>query len=166
MGREVAKTAPFNVGEFTSEGYWPDIEGFGYRDIVTDFNLPPGTFFDSAVIHLLTTATLKRLQRLYPEGAFAAQRFRPNVLVETGDGQVDFVENGWIDHTLSIGDAVLLRVIKPCTRCVMTTLAQGDLPRDLDILRTAVKHNSANVGVYATVMHGGVIRQGDAVRVV
>lgn len=160
---EVAKTAPFNVRTLTAEGYWPDIEGFGYRDIVTDFDLPYGTFFDSAVIHLLTTATLQRLQSLYPGGAFAAQRFRPNVLVEIGAGQVDFVENGWVDHILSIGDEVLLRVTKPCTRCVMTTLAQGDLPRDLEILRTVVKYNRAKVGVYARVLQGGVIQRGDPV---
>jgi uncharacterized protein len=48
---------------------------------------------------------------------------------------------------------------------VMTTLAQGDLPRDPGILRTAAQHNKVSVGIYATVEHGGSIRRGDAVRV-
>jgi hypothetical protein len=30
--------------------------------------LPAGTFFDLAVVHLLTTATIERLRALYPEG--------------------------------------------------------------------------------------------------
>ena len=46
----------------------------------------------------------------------------------------------------------------------MTTLAQGDLPADPGILRTAAQHNQVNVGVYAVVARGGTIRRGDPVR--
>ena len=46
----------------------------------------------------------------------------------------------------------------------MTTLSQGDLPKDPRILRTAAQHNHANVGVYAAVLKGGTIRRGDQVR--
>jgi hypothetical protein len=45
----------------------------------------------------------------------------------------------------------------------MTTLAQGDLPRDAGILRTAAQHNHAHVVVYASVVQGGVVRRGDSV---
>src|SRR5436305_6674008 len=34
-----------------AEEYWPDMEGLDYRDTVTDFMLPEGTFFDLAVVH-------------------------------------------------------------------------------------------------------------------
>jgi len=47
----------------------------------------------------------------------------------------------------------------------MTALAQGDLPYDPGILRTAARHNSAQVGVYASVLQGGRIRRGDTVRI-
>jgi hypothetical protein len=46
----------------------------------------------------------------------------------------------------------------------MTTLPQGDLPKDPGILRTAAQQNQANVGVYANVARGGTIRRGDPVR--
>src|SRR5262249_12152418 len=46
----------------------------------------------------------------------------------------------------------------------MTTLAQGDLPRDPGILRTAAQHNHVNVGVYAAVVRDGIIRRGDPIR--
>jgi hypothetical protein len=46
----------------------------------------------------------------------------------------------------------------------MTTLPQGDLPKDPGILRTAAQHNQVNVGVYAAVLHGGTIHRGDPVR--
>jgi len=46
----------------------------------------------------------------------------------------------------------------------MTTLAQGDLPPDPGILRTAAQHNQVNVGVYAAVVRAGTIRRGDPIR--
>ena len=64
---------------------------------------------------------------------------------------------------LAIGDSVRLSITGPCPRCVMTTLPQDDLPKDVGILRAAAQHNRANVGVYASVMQGGKIRRGDPV---
>jgi uncharacterized protein len=148
----------------TAEEYWPDIDGLDYRDTVTEFSLPEGTFFDCATVHVLTTATIDRLRELYPQGRFEARRFRPNIVVETAAGVTGFAENDWIGHTLAIGDAVRLSITGPCPRCVMTTLPQGDLPKDAGILRTAAQHNQAHVGVYAAVVQGGTVRRGDAVR--
>jgi uncharacterized protein YcbX len=161
---EPGESASHNPRAATAEEYWPDMEGLEYRDTVTDFGLPEGTFFDSAVVHLLTTATLDRLRGLYPEGRFEVRRFRPNIVVETANGEKDFLENAWIGQVLAIGEAVRLSITGPCPRCVMTTLPQDDLPRDAGILRTAAQHNRAHVGVYAAVMHGGTVRRGDAVR--
>jgi uncharacterized protein YcbX len=148
-----------------AEEYWPDMEGLDYRDTVTDFDLPEGTFFDLAVVHVLTTATLDRLRELYPPGRFEVRRFRPNIVVRTPDDANGFVENDWIGSTVRIGDEVRLSITGPCPRCVMTTLAQGDLPKDSGILRTAAQHNQVNVGVYAAVVQGGEIRRGAAVMV-
>jgi uncharacterized protein len=75
------------------------------------------------------------------------------------------VEDDWIDRTCAIGDEVRLRITGPCPRCVMTTLPQGDLPKDPGILRAAAQHNQANVGVYADVTAGGAIRRGDPVTI-
>ena len=162
--QDVVEFALPNVRTTAAEEYWPDIEGLDHRDTVTDFGLPEGTFFDCAVVHLLTTATLDRLRVLYPEGRFEVRRFRPNIVVETANDEKDFVENAWIGQILAIGDAVRLSISGPCPRCVMTTLPQGDLPKDTGILRTAAQHNRANVGVYASVLQGGKVRRGDSVR--
>jgi len=99
------------------------------------------------------------------QGRFEVRRFRPNIVVEVAGGARDFVENAWIGHTLALGHAVRLDVTGPCPRCVMTTLPQGDLPKDPGILRAAAQHNQANVGVYAAVVQGGTIRRGDPIRV-
>jgi uncharacterized protein YcbX len=113
---------------------------------------------------VLTTATLDRLRALYPQGRFEVRRFRPNIVAEIANGARGFVEHGWIGHTVAIGGEVRLSIAGPCPRCVMTTLPQGDLPKDPGILRTAAQHNKANVGVYASVLQSGRVRRGDAIR--
>lgn len=164
LNREVALCAAQRQ-PVTAEEYWPDMEGLDHRDTVTDFTLPEGTFFDCAMVHLLTTATLDRLRELYPQGRFEVRRFRPNIVVQLASGGKGFAENAWVGHTLAIGDEVSLSITSPCARCVMTTLAQGDLPRDPGILRTAAQHNQVNVGVYAAVVRAGTIRRDDPVRI-
>ena len=161
--REVSEPPIPGVWTAKAEEYWPDMDGLDHRDTVTDFDLPEGTFFDCAVVHLLTTATLDRLRELYPEGRFEVRRFRPNIVLETTNGAKDFIENAWVGRTLAIGNTVRLRLIGPCPRCVMTTLPQGDLPRDAGILRTAAQHNQANVGVYAAVIGAGQLRRGNGI---
>jgi uncharacterized protein YcbX len=158
----LATTAPETP---SLEEYWPDMDGLANREVVTDESMPPGTFFDLAAVHLLTTATIDRLRELYPQGRFEVRRFRPNIVVEPSAGAKGFVENAWVGRTLAIGSEVRLSVTGPCPRCVMTTLPQGDLPKDPGILRTAAQHNQVHVGVYASVLRGGTIRRGDTVRV-
>jgi uncharacterized protein len=153
----------FETAKSESEvpGTWTAVaeEGDGFAD----FELPAGTFFDAGPIHLLTTATLERLRSLHPAGRFEIPRFRPNIVIATPAGLQGFVENEWIGRTLSVGEEVRLRIMGPCSRCVMTTLPQGDLPKDVEILRTAVQHNRESIGVYASVIQGGTIRRGDDV---
>jgi uncharacterized protein len=147
------------------EEYWPDVENLAHRETVTEEAMPPNSFFDGAVVHILTTSTLERLQTIYPGGRFEARRFRPNLVVAPAEADLGFIENEWVGRTLAIGSQVRLKVTCVTGRCVMTTLAQGDRPRDVGILKAAVAGNRANVGIYASVERGGVIRAGDAVTV-
>ncbi len=163
IGRQVtlASTSPDTPA---LEEYWPDIEGLARRDELTDEPMPERTFFDAAVVHVLTTATLDRLRSLYREGRFEVHRFRPNIVLTPDALQAGFVEDSWVGRTLVIGEG-RIAVLRPCQRCVMTTLPQGDLPRDGGILRTAAKFHGVNVGVYCAVQRGGTIRRSDAVRI-
>ena len=165
------------------EEYWPDIEGLspeGHRDTVTEFPVaegaPPGTFFDVSAFHLLTTQALDALRRAYPDGRMEPRRFRPNVIVRAEGGGEGFVENEWVGRVLGIGSGLKIKVLIPTMRCVMTTLAQGDLPDDPGILRAAVLANRIPirdrgrypcVGVYGSLARklssGGEIRRGDPV---
>ncbi|MBT9312423.1 MOSC domain-containing protein [Leptothoe kymatousa] len=135
-----------------------------------------GRFSDYAAVHLMTTATLDRLNELYPQGRFEVRRFRPNIVVTPAPDQKGFVENDWVGKTVAIGDQVRLRITDPCPRCAITTLAQSDLPEDLGVLRAIAQHNQLGIpalegeklpsaGVYAFVLQGGTVHQGDTVRV-
>src|SRR5882724_5272047 len=92
LNREVTLGAA-RRGAVNAEEYWPDMEGLDHRDTITDFTLPEGTFFDVAMVHVLTTATLDRLRELYPQGRFEVQRFRPNIVVQLVSGEKSFAEN-------------------------------------------------------------------------
>lgn len=139
---------------------------------------PSGTFFDYAPVHVLTTATIARLQALFPAGRFDVRRFRPNIVIAPATDAQGFVENDWLGRSIVIGaDAVpRLDLIDPSPRCVVTTLAQDDLPRDPGILRTITQHNAAAsvtlapgvvfpavAGAYAAVRRDGIIRHNDPI---
>ncbi len=163
LGREV-KLQREPLPEPQLEEYWPDIEGLDHRDEVTAEPMLQQTFFDGATIHILSTATLDRLRAAYPAGRFEVRRFRPNIVIRTADGEPALVENDWLGCTFAIGNQVRIAIERGCPRCVMTTLAQYDLPADPGILRTAVKENAGSVGVYCRVVQSGTIHCDDPIR--
>ena len=103
FGRDIAfvEARAEQMTSGVAEEYWPDMAGLEYRDTVTDFEMPAGTFFDVAVVHLLTTSTIDRPRELYPQGRFEARRFRPNIIVTTASEDPGFTENDWIGRTSS-----------------------------------------------------------------
>lgn len=129
--------------------------------------MAPGTFQDVAPITILTTASLGAARRLHPSGDWDPRRFRPNLLLEVpGDS---FVENEWVGRQLTVGE-VVLEVMAPTPRCVMTTLAQQGLPADRSVLQTVAANNRVDVtgvgrfaclGAYAAVVNPGVVTVGD-----
>src|SRR5258708_24012123 len=92
LNRDVTVGAAQRV-PVNAEEYWPDMEGLDHRDAVTDFTLPEGTFFDCAMVHLLTTATLDRLRALYPQGRFEARRVLPTLSSAFASAEKAFATN-------------------------------------------------------------------------
>jgi hypothetical protein len=128
------------------------------------FELKEGSFFEKAALHVLASGSVDHLRRLQPEAAIDLRRFRPNLYIETGAEWTDFVEDAWLGGTLSVGATLRIDDMQPALGCVTTTLAQGDLPRDLGVLRTSAKHHGGCVGVFGAVQApGGLVRIGDSV---
>ncbi len=129
--------------------------------------LTPWKFFDEGPVHLLATGTLKHLQALEAseagESDFDPRRFRPNILIDTGDNTGGFIEDRWLGGILEIGDTVRIADMWPAIRCSMVTHPQEELPYDPAILRAAAQHHQAYVGIFAAARVPGVIRVGDPV---
>lgn len=130
--------------------------------ILVDHVSVPGTFFLVTPFHILTTATLDRLNRLNPAANFDARRFRPNLVIET-DPQLDgLVEQEWIGRRIATGGATLT-VAGATPRCGAITRAQQGLAFDAGALRTVVREADQNAGVYADIEKPGHLRTGDDV---
>src|SRR5690349_17488798 len=136
LGRDV------RVVRATGGGARPEVEGEG--DAI--FRGEAGGLHDDAPIHIVTTSTLAHLRTLYPGGDYDARRFRPNIVIDTGDAQGP-IEQAWIGKMLRIG-AAEFDVTKSCHRCVITTLPQFELPHDPAILRTVNQQADGECGVY------------------
>ncbi|MDX2170733.1 MAG: MOSC domain-containing protein [Deltaproteobacteria bacterium] len=131
---------------------------------IFEYTSPLGTYFDAFPVHLLTTASLRALAAKTPGAQFDVRRFRPNLLIEPGDGADGLVETGWDGRTLRIGGAAL-QVTMQAMRCSMTTHAVDDLPKDPAVLRTIVRDANQNLGAYAVVTQPGAVRVGDTVEI-
>ncbi len=184
FGRDVtlARAAP---DDYTIDQYHPDVENLdpaGHRDTSVEQKLgsalfkemgvesplPPGSFMDVFPISVISTSTLEYLNQLRPETKFDVRRFRMNIVVRTE--HPGFVENSWVGNGLTIGENVRLMVTMPDPRCVMTTLAQNEIPKDTNVLRTLIEHNRLDImgtgkfpcaGVYAVIEAKGLVRVND-----
>jgi uncharacterized protein len=186
VGRQVRLAATPPAGA-TFEEVWPDIDGLAPQGVidatrvreeetgeaVSRFDLAAmasqPSFVDLAPVHLLSLATLDRLRELAPGATFDERRYRPNVVLDTGGS--GFVENDWPGRAIEFGGGASVTVSIPTMRCVMTTLPQGELPRDVDTLRTIAKHNRVDLpdlgtwacaGAYANVTDAGELAVGEA----
>lgn len=120
--------------------------------------------YDRGHLHILTTASLARLQALLPDALIDIRRFRPNILISTDGDDVDFVEQRFIGRRLNIGETSI-EITEPCARCAFTALGQPGIPFDKDVLHTIAKHGGGGFGVLARVVTPGRVALGDAVTV-
>lgn len=179
LGRSVAIEESERAQQGTYDSEWPEIDGVdlsGDHEFPTNVTGEGTSFIDLGILHVLTTTSLGSLAAADPGLELDLRRFRPSIVLET-PGLEGFPENDdWAGATVRLGsgdDAVELEMGVPTPRCIMTTLAQDQLPRQLGILQTLARINRrssplgsfACLGAYATVARPGVIRTGDEVTI-
>ena len=138
----------------------PDLSVFPPE--IIEFESPPGTHHDAFPLMLMSTSALESVSLALPDSVIDVRRFRPSLVINTGE-QTGHPEFDWIGRRLRIGE-VELAIGAACPRCVMVTRTVSDeIPADRAILRHIVRDLDQNVGVYATVMSPGAIKEGDPV---
>ena len=140
----------------------PDLSVF--PEIIFEHESPPGTYFDAFPLMLMSTSALRSLREALPDVAIDVRRFRPSLVVDTGD-LPGHPEAGWAGRRLQVGDATL-ELLMPCPRCVMVTREIDDgVAQDRSILRHIVGDLGQNVGIYAAVVTPGTVHAGDPITV-
>jgi uncharacterized protein YcbX len=118
------------------------------------------SFADGYPILLISEESLADLNRRL-SAPLPMNRFRPNLVVA---GAEAYAEDQW--RTIEIG-GMLLRVVKPCFRCVITTTDQATAERGREPLRTLARYRRVDGEVMfgQNVVHEstGNLRVGDTI---
>lgn len=123
--------------------------------------------FDDASLSVISLATMAGI------GGEAGlnldrRRFRANIFLETGDRE-PFLEDGWIGGTLVFGTSEprpAVRVTARDVRCVVLNIDPETGAQDKRVLKTVVRLNKNNAGVYGTVVQTGTLRVGEPVSLI
>ncbi len=143
---------------------FPDFSVF--PPIIAEFESPPGTYYDAFALTVMTEAALAALAAALPDSNVDVRRFRPSIVVDTGDDGADASTPGhpefdWSGRRATMGSATI-EFRAPCPRCVMVTREiDASIPADRAVLRHIVRDLDQNLAIYAEVIVPGVVGVGD-----
>jgi len=127
------------------------------------FKRAPGHFGnDDQPVTLMSQASLQALAPEFHGTAPDARRFRMTITVT---GTKAWAEHAWAGQRVTIGE-VILRVIAPVPRCVVTTRNPESGATDERILHALARlrgHSDITFGVWCDILRPGGIHIGDAV---
>ncbi len=123
--------------------------------------------FDDASVSVISLATIAGI------GGEAGVnldrgRFRANIVLETRHCE-PFLEDAWVGGTLVFGNTEpkpAVSVTARDVRCMMLNLDPDTATQDKRVLKTVVRLNKNNAGVYGTVVQSGTIRVGEPVSLI
>jgi uncharacterized protein YcbX len=123
--------------------------------------------FDEAAVSVISLATIAGI------GCAAGldldrRRFRANIVLQMERSE-PFLEDIWVGRRLVFGDCdprPAVSVTLCDARCGMLNLDPETAAADARVMKTVVRLNKNNAGVYATVVQSGTIRVGDRVNLV
>lgn len=120
--------------------------------------------FDDASISVITSDTVDEISRLAGRSG-DPRRFRPNIVVRSTRA-TPFEEDEWLGGVLTFGDADRAPAVTVTTRdvrCVMVNLDPDGGSPSPEMLKTVVRANDNNAGIYAAVTRIGRLVVGQTV---
>lgn len=151
------------------------VEAFFRRFMPTELNGPPKvlsgegaaggphSFSDVAkkVVSIINLASVAAIETVVGQPVDPL-RFRGNLYVS---GWPAWREFDLLDQEIEVGDKVRLKVVKRIVRCAATNVDPVTGERDLNIPKTLMQaFNHMDCGIYAEVVEGGDIAEGDALK--
>ena len=120
--------------------------------------------FDEADVSIISLTTIAGIGR---EAGLELdrRRFRANIVLEP-ERKDPFLEDEWVGRKLVFGNGEArpaVNVTMRDLRCVMINLDPDTAEQDLRVMKTAVRLNDNNAGVYGSVVQTGTIHVGDRV---
>ena len=140
----------------------PDFSGLPQE--LQGFSTPPGTYFDCYPIHIMTTSSLGTLASVGGGDDVDVRRFRPNVLIDTGDAE-GLLEVDWTGKKLRLGE-VVIEMRTTTVRCSVPAHAQRDFGSSRAVGRALIENTKQHLGSYCNVLEGGKVNVGDAVELI
>jgi len=120
--------------------------------------------FDDATISVIASDTVREVGRLAGQNE-DVRRFRPNIVVRALRS-VPFQENEWVGGVLSFGEgdaAPAVSVTMRDARCMMINLDPDSAAQAPEMLKTVVRANQNNAGIYGTVTRTGRLTVGQTI---
>ncbi|HEX6575859.1 MAG TPA: MOSC domain-containing protein [Gemmatimonadaceae bacterium] len=120
--------------------------------------------FDAAHISVIATDTIDEIGRAAGM-SLDVRRFRPNVVVRLHRPGA-FQEDKWVGSSLVFGDAsagTRVNVMMHDERCAMINIDPDSAALSPEVLKSVVRINRNNAGVYCSVARTGTLSVGDTV---
>ena len=131
-----------------------------HKSEVELFQLNHG-MFDEAMLSVINSSTINEIEKVSGY-KLDPRRFRPNILLET-TSSAPFQEDSWVGNILVFGkesEAPAMSVALRDVRCAMINLDPDTGVSSPEILKTAVRINQNNAGVYGSTFRSGTIELG------
>jgi len=121
--------------------------------------------FDEASVSVIATDTVREIGRLAGSGS-DVRRFRPNIVVRLLRPN-PFQEDRWLGGVLVFGEpgeGPSVSVTQRDVRCSMVNLDPDSGRSAPEVLKSIVRTNQSNAGIYGTVIRTGRLATGQTIR--
>ena len=121
--------------------------------------------FDEASVSVIATDTIEEIGKLAGRD-LDVRRFRPNILIRLLRPS-PFGEDAWVGGILSFGEpdeGPRVSVTQRDLRCSMVNLDPDSARSAPEVMKSIVRRNQNNAGIYGTVIRSGRLAVGQAMR--